>query len=171
MQGYDYSRDNLYYVTICVHDRVCCFGTATNGEMILNEYGQIAQKQWQWLAEQYKYVVLHEHIVMPDHIHGIIEINRANISPVGDGRDRPLSGEMPPGDTPTESIPAPTKIKSLSELMGAFKTTTSKQIHLAGFGGFKWQRSFHDRIIRDWESYYKIAEYIRNNPLKWHQDP
>ncbi|WP_163411482.1 hypothetical protein [Flavobacterium ajazii] len=26
MQGFDYSSDNLYFVTICVQDRICCFG-------------------------------------------------------------------------------------------------------------------------------------------------
>jgi putative transposase len=45
--------------------------------MLLNKYGQIAEKQWFWLGEQYPCVVLHSFIIMPDHIHGIIEINRA----------------------------------------------------------------------------------------------
>jgi len=26
MKGYDYSKDNLYFVTTCVYDRICCFG-------------------------------------------------------------------------------------------------------------------------------------------------
>jgi REP element-mobilizing transposase RayT len=53
--------------------------------MILNDYGKIANQQWYWLAEQYPYVILHEFIVMPNHIHGIIEISRDAI--VGTGRD------------------------------------------------------------------------------------
>jgi len=54
------------------------------------------------------------------------------------------------------------KIKSLSELMGAYKTTVSKQIHLAGYAGFAWQRSFHDHIIRDEKSYENISNYTLN---------
>ena len=49
--------------------------------------GTIAEKQWYWLQEQYPYIVLHAFVVMPNHIHGIIEINR-NI--VGTGRDLSL---------------------------------------------------------------------------------
>jgi len=118
MQGYDYSQNNLYFITSCVQDRVCCFGNIENQKMVHNQYGEIAQKQWYWLGEQYPYVALHAFIVMPNHIHGIIEIN-SNI--VGTGRDLSLQYQ----DNQ--------KIKSLSELIGAYKTTVSKQIHLLGF--------------------------------------
>ncbi len=70
---------------------------------------------WLWLADQYPYVVLHEFIVMPNHVHGIIEIVRAT---------RGWTAQ-------------PIKIKSLSELMGAYKTTTSKKIHLLGYQEFE----------------------------------
>ncbi|RKY35910.1 MAG: hypothetical protein DRP78_04940 [Candidatus Omnitrophota bacterium] len=41
------------------------------------------------------------------------------------------------------------KIKSLSSLIGAFKTTSSKLIHKNGMFDFTWQRSFYDHIIRN----------------------
>jgi hypothetical protein len=50
--------------------------------------------------------------------------------------------------------------------MGAYKTTTSKQIHLLGFDSFAWQRSFHDHIIRDEKSFIIISNYIATNPIK-----
>lgn len=153
LYGYDYSADALYFVTSCVKDRVCCLGEISNGHMQLNPLGAIAQNQWTWLAEQYSYVILHAFVVMPNHIHGIIEINSGN---VGTGRDLSLQGGV--------------KIKSLSELMGAYKTTVSKQIHKIGFTDFAWQRSFHDHIIRNEKSLYSIMEYIKNNPLKWEED-
>src|SRR5665213_3257870 len=179
LKGYDYSQDNLYFVTSCVHDMICCFGDVvgtgrglssnagvelrptnnsdigidnigtgrriTNNigtgnagtghdlslrepQMILNEYGKIAEQQWHWLAEQYPYVVLHEFTVMPNHIHGIIEIDR---NAVGTGRD--LSGNVNDNHVGTGRDLSLRKIKSLSELMGAYKTTVSKQIHLTGY--------------------------------------
>ena len=62
------------------------------------------------------------------------------------------------------------KIKSLSELMGAYKTTTSKQIHLLKHNDFAWQRSFHDHIVRNVEGYEKIDNYITTNPKNWDKD-
>jgi REP element-mobilizing transposase RayT len=162
LKGYDYSQDNLYFITSCVQERVCCFGEIVHSKMILNNYGHIANKQWYWLARQYLYVVLHEFVVMPNHIHGIIEIDRGNVGTgrVGTGRVR----------TGRDLSLLQIKIKSLSELIGAYKTTTSKQIHIAGFPEFAWHRSFHDHIIRNEESYINISNYILNNPSKWEED-
>ena len=187
LKGYDYSKDNLYFVTSCVHDMICCFGNIVVGTgrdlsdndddertghdlslqeayMNLNEYGKIADQQWYWLAGQYPYIVLHEFIVMPNHMHGIIEINA-----VGTGRDLSRNNDDHKKTGHDLSLPEP-KIKSLSELMGAYKMTTSKKIHLAGYDEFAWQRSFHDHIIRDEKSYERISNYIINNPNSWDQD-
>ena len=203
MKGFDYSKDNLYFVTICVHDRVCCFGNivgtgrdpsendnnnehqivtgrnpSVRKQMKLNEYGKIAEKQWYWLSDQYPYIVLHAFVVMPNHIHGIVEINRSVVTAaVGTGRD--LSDIKNPDLSENENdismetgrdLSLPIKIKSLSELMGAYKTTVSKQIHLLGYNDFVWQRSFHDHIILDNQSYNNISDYITTNPLKWDSD-
>jgi putative transposase len=81
---------------------------------------------WQWLRKQYSYIQLDEYIITPNHIHAILIINNS----VGNGRDR--------------SLP----IKSLSSLIDAFKTTSSKLIHQNNLPEFKWQKSFHDHIIR-----------------------
>ncbi|WP_439882140.1 transposase [Pontibacter sp. MBLB2868] len=145
LNGYDYSREGLYFVTSCVLDKACVFGQVANEEMIVSTYGQIAERQWHWLAEQYPYLVLHTFVVMPNHVHGILEIDWAEIAPE-------------------------TKVKSISELMGAYKATTSKQIRLAGLTDFAWQRSFHYHIIRHQRAYINIMHYIQNNPSLWKED-
>ncbi len=33
-----------------------------------------------------------------------------------------------------------------------------------------WQRNYYEHIIRDEREYYKIVEYIQNNPARWEQD-
>jgi len=153
MKGFDYSGNHLYFVTSCVKDRVCCFGKVVgtgrdlsvqdqSAKMVLNEFGEIVKNQLEWLEHQYSYVVLHHYIVMPNHIHAILEI------------DSSAQKEL-------------VKIKSVSELMGAFKSTSSKLIHLSGYSDFAWQRSFHDHIIKDEKSYLNIAHYIATNPERW----
>ncbi len=153
LQNFDYSSSGMYFVTSITKNRIPHFGDIKFGQMVLNTFGKIAQSQWLWLAKQYLYVQLHSFVVMPNHVHGILEINR-NL--VGSGRDLTLQDEI--------------KIKPLSELIGAYKTTSSKLIHLAGCEDFLWQRSFHDSIIRDKVSYYKITNYIKSNPRNWSDD-
>jgi len=210
MKGYDYSKDNLYFVTICVDKMQCFLGdiVACNDEIIensnsqiefnrslnldsdwvgtsrdlsvqgenancniqndsdldnpkiesipnlnpshqimrLNDFGEIVLKRLHWLEDQYKYVLIHNHVVMPNHVHVIIEIDRLLIPDIG------------------------IKIKSLSELIGAFKSTSLKLIHYEKFSDFKWKRSFHDHIIRDEQSFQNISNYIINNPSNWKLD-
>ena len=153
MLGYDYSRDNLYFVTICVKDRKCCLGSVDTGGagrdlpvLDMNKYGKIVEERILWLANQYKYVKIHNYVVMPNHVHIIVEIDSQSVD--------------------EKEI----KIKSLSSLIGALKTTSSKLIHLSGFLEFSWQRSFHDRIIRSKQAYIRIANYIESNPENWAKD-
>src|SRR3954452_4982854 len=111
-----------------------------NEKKVLNEYGKIAEQQCFRLQRQYPFVVLHSFVVMPNHIHGIIEIDDAIVGVgVGTGSDlSKLNGDhnivatghdhlMTGNDL---SLREEIKIKSLSQLMGAYKATTSKQIHL-----------------------------------------
>jgi REP element-mobilizing transposase RayT len=110
LPGFDYSSNGGYFVTICVKNRIPYFGTIQKGIMTLNTYGEIVLEKWKWLEQQYKYVQLGNCIVMPNHFHGIIFINNS----VGTGRNLSLQK---------------TKIKSLSELIDAFKTVSSKEIN------------------------------------------
>ena len=205
LKGYDYSLENLYFVTSCVQDMICCFGEIRVGtgrdlsnkkaddansvtghdlslqepQMILNQYGKIANQQWYWLAKQYPYITLHEFTVMPNHMHGIIEIvgtgrdlsyKASDYSNVGTRRDLSNKTSDDANSGTGHDLSLPVKIKPLSELMGAYKTTVSKQIHLSGYKEFSWQRSFYDHIIRDEKSYQTISNYIINNVNSWQQD-
>ncbi len=151
LQNYNYSQNGMYFITICTKDREEFFGRIEDGRMILNDLGKIVYQQLDWLKKQYDYMNLDYQVVMPNHLHFIIEINADN---VGTGRDPSL----------------PIKIKSLSELIGALKTTSSKLIHNNGFLNFQWQRSFYDHIIRNEISLNKIREYITKNPAMWEKD-
>ncbi|PIV62274.1 MAG: hypothetical protein COS14_02385 [Bacteroidetes bacterium CG02_land_8_20_14_3_00_31_25] len=74
LKGYDYSQAGAYFITICLHNRECLFGKIKNGEMILNDAGIIANECWLQIPEHFPNAILHEHIVMPNYMHGIIEL-------------------------------------------------------------------------------------------------
>jgi REP element-mobilizing transposase RayT len=72
LRGYDYSREGLYFITICTQNRECLFGEITNGKMILNEYGKIVETEWNDLKNRYPHIELYEYCVMPNHFHAIV---------------------------------------------------------------------------------------------------
>lgn len=142
----DYSADGVYFITSCCKNRIHHFGNIKNGKMFFTKAGEIAQQQFIWLENQYSYLIIHNVVIMPNHIHVLLEIDRSKAN----------------GDC---------KIKSVSSLMGAYKTTSSKLIHLSGNLEFEWQRSFHDHIVRNQQSYENIYQYITDNPIKWGEKP
>ena len=74
LQGYDYSQAGLYFITICCHNREYLFGNITNEEMKLNDAGKIADECWIEIPNHFPNAVLHEYVVMPNHVHGVIEL-------------------------------------------------------------------------------------------------
>ena len=150
--GFDYAQPGAYFITTVAQDRRCVFGEVKTEVIRLFGYGEILVDRWHWLHQQYSYLTLDAFVVMPNHFHAIININT---DPGRAGRDRPLRTET---------------IKSLSQLIGAFKTATSKKVHQLGMASFAWQRSFYDRVIRNDEERNRIREYIQTNPLRWEVD-
>jgi len=58
---------------------------------------------------------------------------------------------------------------TISSIIGSYKSAVTKHAHRLGYE-FEWQERFYDIIIRDEESYIRIANYIKNNPAKWEED-
>src|SRR6266498_3944384 len=75
LEVYDYSQAGAYFITICCQDRKLQFGQIGNGEMILNEFGNIAFDEWAKLPDRFQNFELDVFQIMPNHIHGIIVLN------------------------------------------------------------------------------------------------
>ena len=43
---------------------------------------------------------------------------------------------------------------------------TDQRAHGPDRTGTLWQKSYFDRMIRDWDHFANSARYIRNNPIK-----
>jgi putative transposase len=74
LQEYDYSQVGAYFITICTHNREYVFGTIADGEMKLNECGEMVQQCWLEIPNHFPHVELDEFIIMPNHVHGILVI-------------------------------------------------------------------------------------------------
>jgi len=88
---YDYSRAGYYFVTITAQNREHLFGEIIDGEMVLNVAGLMVEKWYGKLEEKFPNVKNHEMVIMPNHIHFIIEImHSVGANPCV----RPLDGEI-----------------------------------------------------------------------------
>jgi len=166
---WDYGRNGAYFITICTKDRKHFFGKIDSEKMELSATGEIAEKMWYEIPNHHEYVELGGFVVMPNHVHGIILLNK----PVGTGHgDKPVvvgTGHalslQDVGKNRFQHIGKNT----ISSIVGSYKSAVTKHANRLGLPN-GWQSRFHDRIIRDADEYDRIAEYIIKNPEKWFID-
>ena len=194
LKNWDYGSEALYFITICTQDREKYFGEIRSGKMHLSEIGKLAEKFWFEIPNQFDFIQLHEFIVMPDHIHGILEICKSDDYNVVNGGGNNGGGDNCGGNNCGGAINRTTTIQStiqstipaienkinggfagiknpmfhdnISRVIRWYKGRCSFEIRKIG-SEFKWQSLFHDHIIRDDESFQRIREYIRKNPKNW----
>ena len=154
LQGYDYSDEGIYFITCVTKKREPYFGKVVRERVELNELGQIIAEQWLKSEEIRKEVILGEFIVMPDHFHGLVMIDFKRVR---------AHGHAPQLD-PTFKNTFGAQSKNLSALIRSFKANCTAQIRRTN-PTFAWQRSYHDRIVRNQHELERIEEYIFNNPL------
>ncbi len=159
LQGYDYTAAGAYFITICSYQREHIFGEVVDGEMKLNEWGEIARAEWLKTAELRPQVELFEDefVVMPNHVHGIVWLKED----VGTRRRR----------VPTEKFGKPVS-GSIPTIVRAYKSAVTYAINKSqnSRGSVIWQRNYYEHIIRDERELDLIARYIYYNPFNWQVD-
>ncbi|MFN2428555.1 MAG: transposase [Cryomorphaceae bacterium] len=109
---------------------------------------------------------MNEYIVMPNHLHGIVIIDKPtgaeDVTHVGNTGNCTISPE-PGGITGHHN---PMLGGNLGRIIRWFKGRTtfeSRKINRH----FQWQTRYYDHIIRNNRSFRSIARYIGKNPEKW----
>ena len=182
LKEYDYSQAGLYFITICTHNRAYLFGEIKNGEMILNDMGKIANQCWLEIPNHFPNTILHEYIIMPNHIHGIVQLVGAkNFSPEITYPTPEITYPTPEITHPTpenscntnvakKNSPLRSPSKTIGSVVRGFKIGVTKWIRQNTNIYNVWQRNYYEHIIRNDQSYQTILDYIVNNPKKWNDD-
>ena len=168
LPDYDYSQPGAYFVTMVTWRREHLLGEIVNGEMRQNEAGKILWEIWQSLPARYPNISLDEAVVMPNHFHGIIVIEKSRVAAIHElpQRDNILSRRE------EESKRITRRQMIIPLVMGYLKMNSSKRINilLDRAGVSTWQRNYYERIVRDEQAYHAIRQYIRSNPAAWMAD-
>jgi putative transposase len=173
--SYDYSRDGYYFVTICTKNRKMFFGDVMFGKIKLSQIGLTADKFWQEITAHFPFVKLDEFIVMPNHIHGIIIIEKES----SDVETQNLAS-LPMDNiaqTKTQNLASLPEYKNkfgpqsknLASIIRGFKVGVTKYANINKID-FAWQARFYDRIIRNDDELNKARQYITDNYFKWETD-
>ncbi|MBL8077080.1 MAG: hypothetical protein JNM55_03885 [Anaerolineales bacterium] len=169
LQGYDYSQAGAYYVTIVTYQRDCLFGKIENEEMLLSDFGAIANECWIAIPDHFPNVELGAYVVMPNHVHGIILIradeSQSNPGMIDDGR-RGAALLRPYEDQHKINV----KPGSLGAIVRSFKSAVSYRINKEHNATGIWQRNYYEHIIRNETDLQNKTDYIEANPMLWDED-
>jgi REP element-mobilizing transposase RayT len=197
LKGYDYAKEGLYFITINCQNKWPLFGKINDEQMHLNTYGLIAHNEWLNTENIRNNCILHEFIIMPDHMHCIIEIlfnnqeegkssvgkfqspsqtigsivrgyKIATIKKIKSEILHASSGKGERANCNSPQLPHPAvPAAPTSEAIASENLYAQKKI--IGNGYKIWQRNYHDQIIKDEQAYTNISNYIRNNPKNWNK--
>ena len=162
LKNYDYSSDGMYFITLCTKNKehLLCnivgdgapdVPSTHETRVNLTKTGEIAKK-YILSANKTKGVTIDKYVIMPNHIHLLISVNRSE------------TVLLPTCKSGTSKAPSPTNA-IIPQVVSAFKRLVNKET-----GKDIFQRSYHDHIIRGEKDYEKIWEYIDTNPTKWESD-
>ena len=82
LQDYDYSEENMYFITICVKDRLEILGKIIEDNIKLTKEGKIVKQNITKIEKIYKNVIIDEYVIMPNHIHILLLINYKSSSTI-----------------------------------------------------------------------------------------
>ena len=162
LPGYNYASNAAYFVTVVCANRDCFFGEIKNGEISYSEIGEIVLQELEMAIVHKKNIKIPNFVIMPNHIHLIVELKNAQITekappsilPLGNGFER--RGHI-----------APLQKGSLGSFVNHFKGRVTRKAKDLGFIDFGWQPRFNDRIIRNKKEYEMVSTYIDQNILNW----
>jgi putative transposase len=141
-----------------------------------------ANSCWYEIPNHFPFVALGEFVVMPNHVHGILILDK----PDG-GNDKndynvetghALSLRQTSTQTAKQTPDAPKTAQyrfqnigknTVSSIIGSYKSAVTKLANRLGLEN-GWQPRFHDHIIRNVAEYQRISDYIINNPANWVDD-
>jgi len=139
----DYAGRGVYFVTICSFERLELFGSVHDGIVCESAVGAIVSQQWLGISESFSTVDLDLHIIMPNHIHGIIVLQ------------------------PSDEVQI-----TLGNIIRQFKakSTTAVRRFLSDPEVRLWQRNYYEHVVRSTDDLDRMRVYIKGNPSNWQTD-
>ena len=144
--GFDYKTQGCYFITVVTFNRSCLFGHVENEEMILSDSGKMIDHIYHTIEERFLQVGCMDYVVMPNHFHCILYLDRKN----------------------DDSIP---KVMDYFKSMTTDEYIKGvKEKGLRRFEGHLWQRNCWDDIIWNARQFEYVQNYIALNPSRWNKD-
>lgn len=159
LEGFDYSKDGSYYITLFVKqgcmmlwslESVWAISNRPKQDEplpqdfpVLSQYGKATEKYIKEIAAHYPGAKVREYVIMPNHVHMIIRLEC-------------------PKDSSGRLLIVPTSVPTIIQQL---KQAITKSVKTS-----LWAKGYIDRVIRNEKEEALLTEYIKNDPNNWLSD-
>ena len=170
----------MYFITICTKNKIKMLSEIINNTTVGNDalvvpskIGEMVNECWNNIQTKNKNIYINEYIIMPNHIHGIIEItNQKEVHFCIDKKYgfETIEHQKHIYDKNGFEVSERRGRRSLQNIIKDFKSVTTRKYNAMVNEKYKnclWQKSYYEHVIRNEKELYKIQEYIQNNPINW----
>lgn len=153
LEGYDYSREGMYFLTVCTKGKSSILSHVVGRGILdapgteLTEYGTVVDAAIHYLHAHLDDVFVESYVIMPNHIHLLVRLTGG-----ASGRPRPTANHRQNSTVP----------KFISSLKRYTNRACGREL---------WQTSYYDHIIRNEQDFLTKLNYIETNPARWADDP
>ena len=150
LENYDYNAPGYYFITVCTKEKkkILCDirpdGPAGDVLIDYSGYGRAVREQLEYMTDFYPDIKIDKFVVMPNHIHMILQ----------------TVGEKGPDEGVGRAVNS-----RVSGFVGTFKRFCNKKC-----GADLWQDRSYDHVIRGEADYREVWTYIEGNPSRWTED-
>jgi len=174
LQNWNYSTPGFYFITICTYNHNNFFGKIINKKMELSKRGEITKSELLKTFEIRKNIKLHEWVIMPNHVHILMEIKNQNNQHSKcrdvENKRRDVARYVSTIEENSKNFSKISpKPNTISSIIRSFKSAVTHQINPKTIF-FAWQPRFHDQVIKNKKELLMIKNYIINNPINWQKD-
>lgn len=149
----DYAGPGVWFITINTFGAEHLFGTVVDGHVSLTEVGQIARRYWEEIPQHFPHCRIDDFVVMPNHLHGILELVSRPTQLEGIQCSRRFGRPLP---------------GTVGTIVGAFKAAVTREAsRVLGHPVTIWQTDFYDCKIRCRQALELVRAYIDKNPARW----
>jgi putative transposase len=171
LQGYDYGSEGLYFITILIRDRYKLLGEVVtapredgSGELQfatkLSSVGEIVEQMWVNTSQVRDNIIVHDYVIMPDHLHGILEITQ----------NRNNAEILNTFQSPSQTIGAIVRGFKVAVIKRLKEEQLANNYPILSNWDYKiWHRNYHDKIIKDAHALYACQNYIQDNARRWYE--
>ena len=146
LHDWDYGSNGYYFITICTKNKLYYFGEIIDEEMNLSEIGKLAEKYWYEIPQHFPFVKLGAFIVMPNHVHGIIIIDKPDDERIDNIDNNVETQNFASLQRPQNKFGP--QSQNLPSIIRGYKTAVTINARKIN-PDFAWQSRFYEHVIRN----------------------